>query len=228
MHAEGGRAEEIRSAVNRALEVAEAAGAATLMPQILSVLAYDLFLQGEVEQGFQVLARARSEPEASRDAWAVLWLSGAETDVLLKLGRLEEGTRVGLHYLEAARQLGVGNTFHAGVLVANTVECLLARGRTTEAAALIDPDAMGPIDRDNVISHSSSAEIDLLRGEAKAAMERLAQTKLEASLDISRELAQSFAEAALWAAQPEVALAEVRACSNASKTPHGCSCADGC
>jgi hypothetical protein len=209
MHAEGEGPEEIDAALNRALEVAEAAGASTLMPQILSVLAYNSCMRGEVEEGFRLLARARSEPEASSNPSAVLWLSGTDSDVLLKVGRLEEATRVGLRYIEAVRQLGVGNTFSAGVLVGNTIECLLVRGRVTEAGALIDPDAMGPIDPDNVILHELRAEIDLARGDVTAAMERLAQTKLEASLDISREIGQGFAEAALWAARPDVALAEV-------------------
>jgi DNA-binding CsgD family transcriptional regulator len=210
MHAEGGGPEEIRSALNRALEVAEAAGATTLKPQILTLLAYHSCFRGEVEEGFRLLGRARSEPDASRDAWAVLWLSGTETDVLLKVGRLEEATRVGLRYLEAARQLGVGDTFSAGVLVDNTVQCLLIRGRVTEAAALIEPDAMGPVDPDNVMLHACRAEIDMLHGEVDAAAERLAQTKLEASLDISRELGQRLADARLWAGRPDEALEEVQ------------------
>jgi DNA-binding CsgD family transcriptional regulator len=41
-------------------------------------------------------------------------------------------------------------------------------------------------------------------------LERLAQTKLEASLDLSRELGQSFAEVALWAGRPGEALEEVQ------------------
>src|SRR5262245_3768672 len=209
MHAEGERPEEIDAALNRALEVAEAAGASALTPQILCILAYHTCFCGEVEEGFQLLARARSEPDASRDAWAVLWLSGTETDLLVKTGKLEEGARVGLRYLEAVQQLGVGNTFSASVLVGNTIECLLVRGRVTEAAALIDREAMGPINPDSVILHQNRAEIDLVCGEATAAMERLAETKFEASLDISREIGQSFAEAALWAARPDAALAEV-------------------
>src|SRR5262245_54026262 len=68
---------------------------------------------------------------------------------------------------------------------------------------------MGPINPDSVILHQNRAEIDLVCGEATAAMERLAETKFEASLDISREIGQSFAEAALWAARPDAALAEV-------------------
>ena len=51
------------------------------------------------------------------------------------------------------------------VLAANACEALLARGRTAEAAALIDPLITGPPDRDNWRMHVCRAEIDLLRGD---------------------------------------------------------------
>jgi DNA-binding CsgD family transcriptional regulator len=208
-HYEGGRPEEIVAALNRALEVAEAAGAATLTPQILGLLAVESFFRGEVEGGFGLLARARSLPEASRDAWAVLTLAIIETLALFSLGRLEEATRVGLRGVEDAHRLGVGSSFYASVHLCNTAELFYVRGRTAEAAALIDPHTMGPIDRHNVLLHAERGQIDLLRGEVNAAVERLAQTKHEASIDISRVLGQQFAEAALWAGRPEEALEEV-------------------
>jgi DNA-binding CsgD family transcriptional regulator/tetratricopeptide (TPR) repeat protein len=208
-HYEGARPEEILAALNRALEVAEAAGAATLTPQILGLLAVESFFRGEVEDGFGLLARARSLPEASRDAWAVLTLAIIENLALFSLGRLEEATRVGLRGVEDAHRLGVGSSFYASVHLGNTAELFYVRGRTAEAAALIDPHTMGPIDRHNVLLHAHRAQIDLLRGEVNAAVERLAQTKHEASIDISRELGQQFAEAALWAGRPEEALEEV-------------------
>jgi DNA-binding CsgD family transcriptional regulator len=209
-HMEGMRAEDILAALNRALEIAEAADAATLIPQILCLLASESFVRGEVEEGFRLLAQARSMPEASRDGWAVLTLAINETYALLALGKPEEATRVGLRGLDAARQSGMGNGLMAGVLLSNTVEGLRVRGRTAEAAALIHPSALGPIDRDNALLHACRAEIDLLRGEIDAAAERLKQTKLEASLEISRELGHQVAEVALWTGQPGEALEEVR------------------
>ncbi len=68
----GRRPVEIQAALDRALEMAEAAAATTLIARILCVLAYRSFFRGEVADGFRLLARARSEPEASRDASAVL------------------------------------------------------------------------------------------------------------------------------------------------------------
>src|SRR5262249_49789327 len=44
-----------RAALNRALEIAEAAGAAALIPQILANLAADAFLRGQVEPGLAFL-----------------------------------------------------------------------------------------------------------------------------------------------------------------------------
>ena len=53
----------------------------------------------------------------------------------------------------------------ATVLAFNASEALLARGRTAEAAALIDPLTTGPPDRDHWLAHEARAEIDLLRGD---------------------------------------------------------------
>jgi hypothetical protein len=206
---EGACQKEIFAALHRAREVAEAAGAATLIAQILCELAFQSFVRGEVEDGFRLLSRARGIPEASHDAWAVLTLAVHETAALLTLGKLEEATQVGLRGMETARKLGVGNSGGAGV-AANTVEGLLGRGRTAEAAALIDPQTAGPIDRDNVHLHACRGEIDLLRGEVDAAAERLNLIKLEASLDLSRELGQRVAEVAAWAGRPDEALGEVQ------------------
>jgi hypothetical protein len=116
MHAEGTRPEEIFVALNRALEVAEAAGATTLIPQILGGLADKSFHSGKVDDGFRLLARARSLPEASRDAWAVLTLAVVEAGALFCLGRLEEAIDVGLGCVEVVRQGGLGSSLVASVL----------------------------------------------------------------------------------------------------------------
>jgi DNA-binding CsgD family transcriptional regulator/tetratricopeptide (TPR) repeat protein len=209
-HYEGARPEEIVTALNRALEVAEAADAATLIPQILCELAVLSFNRGKVDDGFRLLARARSIPEASRDAWAVLTLAICETVALFNLGKLEEATRVGLHGIEDARQAGLGSNFLATVLLANAFELLHVRGRTAEAAALIDPHTMGPLDRDNALLYECRAVVDLLRGEVDAAAQRLQQIDLPASLDFAREHAQLIAEVALWAGRPQEGLDEVQ------------------
>jgi DNA-binding CsgD family transcriptional regulator len=212
LHSAGPRPKEIQAAQHRALEIAKAAEATTVIPQILCGRAYQSFLRGEVVEGFRLLAQARSVPGTSGDALAALRLALHESDALLKVGRLEEATRVALRGDNAVRQLGFGSNFQATNILTNAVEGLLGRGRTAEAAALIDPHTSGPVERDHVFLHVCRADIDLLRGEVDAAAERLAQTKLEwfeASLDLARELGQRVAEVAVWARRPDEALEEV-------------------
>jgi DNA-binding CsgD family transcriptional regulator len=210
LHAEGRRRAETLTALDRALDVAEAAGAATQIPRILCERAYQAFLGGEVEDGFRLLARAQSEPGASRDASAALELAELESDALLKVGKLEAATLVGLRGLEVALQGGLGSSWGAAILLLNAVEGLLGRRCTAEAATLIDPHTAGPVDRDHWPLHQCRAEIDLLRGEVDAAAQRLHLFEIPSSLDFSRELGQRAAEVALWAGRPAKALEEIR------------------
>jgi DNA-binding CsgD family transcriptional regulator len=207
--ADGRHPAEIQAALRSGLEVAEAADAATLIPQILCLLAYESFLRGEVEDGFRLLAQARSEPKASRDALAVLRLAIAESDALLKVGKLEEATQVGLRGFDDARKLGFGSNALATISLGNAVLGLLGRGRTAEAAALIDPLITGPVDPDNWLLHWDRAGIDLLRGEVDAAAQCLAQIDVGWP-DLARDFGQDVAEVALWAGRPQEAYGEVQ------------------
>jgi DNA-binding CsgD family transcriptional regulator/tetratricopeptide (TPR) repeat protein len=206
----GGPTAEVQAALQRGLELAEAAGAATSTTRILYGLAYESFVRGEVEEGFRLLARARDEAEASRDAQAVLYLAMGESGDLLTMGKLEAATRVGLRGVDEARRGGVGGSAGATLSLAFAVESLLGRGRTAEAAALIDPETGGPVDRDRSVLHEARAEIDMLRGEPDAAAQRLRQIKTPSSVDFARELGQRVAEVALWAGRPDEALEEVQ------------------
>jgi DNA-binding CsgD family transcriptional regulator len=209
MHVRGPQPEEIRAAFSRALEVAEAASATSLIPQILSGLAQRFFYCGEVEEGFRLLAQAWRVPDASTDAQAVLWLTAIESDALLKVGRLEAATRVALRGVEAVNRLGLGTHSQAEILLANAVEGLLSRGQTDEAAVLIDPHTTGPVTWDQQILHVCRAEIDLLRGEVDAAARRLQPIEIEPGLGTLHELGQRAAEVGLWARRPDEALEEV-------------------
>jgi DNA-binding CsgD family transcriptional regulator/tetratricopeptide (TPR) repeat protein len=209
-HGGGQRREEILAALKRGLEVAEAAGATTLIPQFLCLLAVQSFVRRDVEDGFCLLARARSMPEVSRDVWAMLTLAVFESDALLKVGKLEEATRVGLRGVNAARQGGLGNSVDVTVVLGSAVDGLLARGRTAEAAALIDPLTTAPLDWVYITLHMCRGEIDLLRGEVDAATQRLSQIELGTSLDNTRELGERLAEVVVWAGRPDEALTEVQ------------------
>jgi ATP/maltotriose-dependent transcriptional regulator MalT len=202
------------AALNRALQVAESAGATALIAGIQAGLAHDAFLRGQVAQGFAVLERARALAEASADGAALMTLAVDESDVLLKTAKFDRAVEAALLGLDTARETGRHMSFDAIIAVSNAAEALLAKGRTAEAAELIDPLTSGPADRDHYPAHGLRLEIDLLRGYVEAAAERVVQiTHLEgslASLDNTRELAQRAAEVAAWEAQPNDGLVQVR------------------
>ena len=206
---EGRHPAEIHTVLESGLEVAEAAGAVTVTAPILCMLAMETFLRGDLEKGFRLLAQARSVLGESRDAWALLALALFESDALLKVGRLEDATRVGLRGFDDAGRLGFGSTGAAAISLANAVEALLGRGHSAEAAALIDPLINRPIEPDNWPLHLARADIDLVRGELDAATDRMAKIDVGASPEFVRELGQDVAEVALWARRPEDALEAV-------------------
>jgi DNA-binding CsgD family transcriptional regulator len=207
---EGHHPAEIHAVLESGLEVAEAAGAVTVTAPLLCMLAMETFLRGEVEEGFRLLAQARSVLGGSQDARALLALAILESDALLKVGRLEDATRVGLRGFDDAGRLGFGSTVAAAISLANAVEGLLSRGRSAEAGALIDPLTNGPIEPDNWPLHQARAEIDLLRGEPDAATDRMAKIDVGASPEFTVGLAQDVTGVALWAGRPEDALEAVR------------------
>ena len=161
-----------RTALNRALEIAEAAGATALVPRIVSVIAGVAFMHGQVEDGFAALERGWALARAAQDGPAMVWLAGNESDALLKLGRFRRAAYVASRGLDTARQVGLQSWRYAIVLAANAAEALLALGSTAEAAALIDPLTTMPPDRDAWVVHVDRAEIDLLRGDTGAAAAR--------------------------------------------------------
>ena len=213
VHAEG-RLEAGRSALDRAVEIAEAAGAATLIPRLLPWQGLQACNRGQVEEGFAILHRGRALAQASGDGTALLYLDICESDVLLKFGRFDDAADVALRGLQAARQAGLHAWVRARVLAANASEALLACGRTAEAAELIDPLITGPPDRDNWSIHECRSEIDLLHGDIGAATRRRQQIKpwvdSVGSIEWARETRQRAADLALWAGRPADAIDEAR------------------
>ena len=220
----GGRERgEIVPALNQALAIAEASGAAGLIPRILGSLAMDAFRRGQVEEGFAFLDRGWALARAANDPRAQLWLAINESDALLKLARFQDAADVALSGLGPARQAGLGSSWGITFLAANASEALLACGRTAEAAALIDPLTTGPPDRDQRLVHEARAEIDLLRGDTGAAAERRrlidAIPARRGTLDAARESVRQAAELALWVGDPGGALAQVRRMLPLLKSP---------
>jgi DNA-binding CsgD family transcriptional regulator len=222
-----GRLEDHRLALHRALEIAEAAGAATVTPRILGSLAANGLLRGQMEEGLAFLRRGqalagglvfvpRGQAFAEPGAYgrALVHLAVVDSDARLKLAQFHQAAEAAVRGLDAAGQAGLAGSLGAAILAATAAEALLALGRTGEAAALIDPLTPGPPDRDHLVVHDLRAEIDLLRGHTEAAERRQqllgAITAHIGSPDGAREAAQRAAELALWAGRPGDAVAEVQ------------------
>src|SRR5262245_36241785 len=204
----------VRAALIRGLEVAEAVGAAAVTARIVNVLSWQAYVRGDVEDGARLFVRSRDVAEASGDAQLVVYIAMSESDDLLIMGKLEAATRVGLRGFEDARRGGVQSGDSANMSLGNALDGLLGRGRTAEAAALVDPLTRGPVDRTYWVLHKVRAEIDLLRGEVDAAAQRLqkietAASESTSSLDLALGLGQRVAEVAVWAGRPGRAVEEV-------------------
>jgi DNA-binding CsgD family transcriptional regulator/tetratricopeptide (TPR) repeat protein len=212
-HAEG-QLEASLAALNQALEIAEAADALAQVSHLLPWLSYLAFLRGQVEEGFAVLQRGRALAETSRDGEALAWLAVSESNSLLKMGRFQDASDAALRGLATARQTGLQAGHVADVLAVNASEALLTRGRTADAAALINPLTTGPLDRDHWLAHEARSEIDLLNGDIAGSAHRWQQINAcigrIGSIDNAREAAQRVAELALWAGRPGDALDEVQ------------------
>ena len=218
-----GRVQASVAALDRALEIAEAAGATALIPRILPVIAEGAFVRGQVEEGFAALERGWALARAAQDGPALVRLAINESDALLKLAQLQNAADVALRGLDIARQAGLEAWEMAGVVAANAAEALLALGRTASAEALIDPLTTMPPDRDRWLAHVARAEIDLLRGDTDAAAGRwqliYASPAHRSRVDFAYESAPRAAEAMLWAGRPGDALRETRRALGLYKVP---------
>jgi|HubBroStandDraft_6_1064221.scaffolds.fasta_scaffold31978_2 DNA-binding CsgD family transcriptional regulator len=201
-----------RTALDRALEIAEAAGATALIPRTLSVIAFTAFVRGQVEEGFAALERGWALARAARDGPGLMWLAGNESGALLKLAQYQRAADVASRGLDDARQAGLQSWDLASRLAAHAAEALLALGRTAEAGALIDPLTAGPPDPDHWPAQVIRAETDLLRGDTEAAARRwqLMETlpAITSRVDFGYDGAPRAAEALLWAGRPGDALRE--------------------
>ena len=209
-----GQVENGINAVNRGLEIAEAAGATALVPRLLSIFAYHQFLQGQMDQGFAVLRRCQALTGSAGDSEAGILIDIYESDVLLKTAKFTAAADVARCGLRDARQAGLEDFWNSAILTANAAEALVAQGRTAEAGELVDPLTEETPTADHWLVHLYRVEIDLLRGDIEAAQRRQQQIRdligHVANFDRSREAAQRSAELALWAARPDEALAEAQ------------------
>jgi DNA-binding CsgD family transcriptional regulator len=214
-----GRLEASVPALDRALEIAEAAGATALIPRILSVMAYTALMRGHLEDGFAILERGWAMARAEQDGPSLVWLAVNESDDLLKLARFQRAAEVASRGLEDARQAGLQSWETATVLTANAADALLALGRTAEAAAVIAHRAPTPPGREHWLVQVARAEVALLHGDVDAASSRQLFPAIINRADFAFDGMQRAVEAALWAGQPEDAIGETRRALALFKAP---------
>jgi len=218
-----GRLQAGLAALNRAMEIAEAAGATVMIPRILSVIAFVAFVRGQIEEGFATLAQGWALARACQDGPSLVRLAINESDVLFMLAQYERAAESASRGLDDARRVGLESWYVATILAANAAEALLAQGRTAQAAALIDPLTTTPPERDYWRAQVIRAEIDLLRGDTSAAAGRwqqiYAMPVLISRADFASDAAPRAVEAALWAGRPEDAFQETRRALALFKVP---------
>ena len=225
-----GRLDESHTALIRALEIAEAAGATAVIPLALAKLAGDAFGSGQIQEGFAALHRARVAAEAASDSAALLEVAIHESWFLIVMCNFASAEEVALRGLHAARRAGLDGWFRHTYLVANAAEAMWSRGHTADAVALIDPLTTGPPRAEDWFLHLTRALLDMLRGDHAAAAARQGQVNAMpghfTSGPVVYEAARLTVEVALWAGRPGDALEEVRqtlaACQDVQDLHAGC------
>jgi DNA-binding NarL/FixJ family response regulator len=209
-----GGQETSRAAFERALEIAEAAGAAGLVPRSLVALAEHAQMRGDTGEGLALLGRARELAEACGDGESLLRVASEEGSLHQAFGRMEAKLEAEMAGLRAAVRLGLQDSLPAVVLACNACNGLLNIGRTAEAGALIDPLTSGPPDHQHLYLHLNRVELDTMRGDLDAAGRRLRQVQAIAVGQVGgfrgQDLAPMLAaDLALWTGRSSEALAEV-------------------
>ena len=123
------RFDESLAICERALALARAVEAHAVELRALLDLGRDLAYLGRAEEGLGQLWRGLELAEESGDPLALLYAYVSLTDVLTMLGSPGDSARVGERGLEVVRRYGIDST----VLVANTIEALVATGEWDEA-----------------------------------------------------------------------------------------------
>jgi DNA-binding CsgD family transcriptional regulator/tetratricopeptide (TPR) repeat protein len=189
------RFDESLAICERALALARAVEAHAVELRALLDLGRDLAYLGRAEEGLGQLWRGLELAEASGDPLALLYAYVSLTDVLTMLGSPGDSARVGERGLEVVRRYGIDST----VLVANTIEALVATGEWDEAdnrsaAALHAITANFPY-----MLLMLRADIELGRGEFDAARSHLDTALATLREDRGQGIYDVYlAELALW------------------------------
>jgi DNA-binding CsgD family transcriptional regulator/tetratricopeptide (TPR) repeat protein len=219
-----GDQESSRAALERAAEIAAAAGAAALVPRSLVALVVQMEMCGGAGEMFALLARARELAEACGDGESLLLAAVVECFRHSTSGQTETALGVALAGLRTARLLGLQDSLSAVSLTANACGVLIETGQTAAAGALVDPLTGGPPDLHGVYTHLCRVEIDMLRGDLEAAQRRLGQVRAMTAGLAGGFRGQDYApflaaELALWTGRPGEALAEITSALHALALP---------
>jgi DNA-binding CsgD family transcriptional regulator/tetratricopeptide (TPR) repeat protein len=189
------RFDESLALCQQALVLARTVGAHAVELRASLDLGRDLAYLGRAEEGLGYLWQALALAGRSGDPLALLHVYVSLTDVLLMLGRPEESARVAERGLEAVSRYGIDST----VLVANTIEALLAIGEWDKAdgasaAALRAITANFPY-----MLFMLRADIEVGRGSFQAARAHLQAALATLREDRGQGIYDVFlAELALW------------------------------
>jgi len=179
----------------QALALARSVGAREAEVRALTVVGVDLAYLGQADEGLLHLRRAVHLAAEIGDRWGLDRAYVNLTDAVMMLGRPRESARLGQEGLDVMRGYGI----QSAVLVANTIEALLAIGQWDEAdilsaAAVRRMSASFPY-----MLLMLRADLEVARGDFESA-----RSHLEAALSTLREdrglgIYDVFlAELALW------------------------------
>ena len=189
------RFDESLAICEEALALARSTGERAAELRVLLDLGRDLAYLGRADEGVNGLEHVLALAAECGDPLALLDAYVALTDVLMMLGRPADSARAGQCGLEALRQYGIDST----VLVANTIEALLAIGAWDEAentstAALRASSANFPY-----MLLMLRADLELGRGNFEAARTHLEAAEATLREDRGQGVYDVFvAELALW------------------------------
>jgi DNA-binding CsgD family transcriptional regulator/tetratricopeptide (TPR) repeat protein len=197
--------------LDRALAVAEQAGARGVIAQVLRTVAHVQLLEGHVEQGLAANAEARRLATDLKHREILSAVSVGETDAFLKLCDLERVIAIGMADLAMFAELGPSNVWVDNILRHNVVEAILGLGRPAEVEQVVaDPgvDAVPPIE--GWMLQELWCLVDVCAGRLDDAARRMTgvltrvQT-LALRAENKRELTATRMRVALWRGEPETA-----------------------
>jgi tetratricopeptide (TPR) repeat protein len=179
----------------QALALARAVGADAVELRALVDLGRDLAYLGRADEGVAQLRRALALAEESGDPPALLQAFVSLTDVTMMLGRPRESALIGRRGLEAVRRYGIDST----VLVANSIEALLATGEWDEADRLSAAALRAITANFPYMLLMLRADLELGRGDFEAARAHLQAAPASLREDRGQGIYDVYlAELALW------------------------------